>query len=191
MVYPILIYGHPILRKVAREVDRGYPGFETFLKDLWETMYKSDGVGLAAPQVGHSIRVFVIDTSALAENDPSIKPFRKAFINPSIIEKSGDIVLYNEGCLSLPNLREDVEREARVRIQYLDENFVFHDEYYEGVQARVIQHEYDHLEGILFPDRLKPLKRKLLKGKLNALMKGNFKAGYQTILPREKAPVFA
>lgn len=191
MVYPILIYGHPILRKVAREVDRGYPGFETFLKDLWETMYKSDGVGLAAPQVGHSIRVFVIDTSALAENDPSIKPFRKAFINPNIIEKTGDIILYNEGCLSLPNLREDVEREARVRIQYLDEDFVFHDEYYEGVQARVIQHEYDHLEGILFPDRLKPLRRKLLKGKLNALMKGNFKAGYQTILPREKAPVFA
>ena len=191
MVYPILIYGHPILRKVAREVDRGYPGFETFLKDLWETMYKSDGVGLAAPQVGHSIRVFVIDTAALAENDPSIKPFRKAFINPNIIEKTGDIILYNEGCLSLPNLREDVEREARVRIQYLDEDFVFHDEYYEGVQARVIQHEYDHLEGILFPDRLKPLRRKLLKGKLNALMKGNFKAGYQTILPREKAPVFA
>jgi peptide deformylase len=190
MIYPILVYGHPILRKISKEVSPDHPGLKTFIADLWGTMYKSDGVGLAAPQVGNPVRIFVIDTSAVEEEEEKLAAIKKTFINPKIIERTGEPVLFNEGCLSLPNLREDVEREPRVRIQYYDEEFTFHDETYKGVAARVIQHEYDHLDGILFPDRLKPIKRRVLKGKLTALMKGNFNVKYKTILPKEKAPLF-
>lgn len=171
MVYPIVVYGSPILRRVAKEVDKDYPDLEQFITDLWETMYKSDGVGLAAPQVGKSIRIFVIDTTELDENDPALKDFKKTFINPKMLINDGDLWTSNEGCLSLPKLREDVERKSRIRIQYFDENWDFHEEEYDGVKARVIQHEYDHLEGILFIDLLSPLRRKLLKGKLNDISK--------------------
>lgn len=186
MVYPIVIYGHPILRKVAAEIDKDYPGLEKFISDLFETMYYSDGVGLAAPQVGRSIRIFVIDGKALSEDEPELADFKKTFINAHITERSADLVPMTEGCLSIPNLREEVERESRIKINYYDENWEYHDEVYEGYKARIIQHEYDHLDGILFPDKLSPLKKRLLKGKLTAISKGNFETDYKTILPGEK-----
>ncbi len=167
------------MRKVAREVDKDYPDLKQFVADLWETMYKSDGVGLAAPQVGKSIRIFVIDTAELDENDPSLKDFKKTFINPKIISQDGDLWTASEGCLSLPKLREDVERKSKIRIQYHDENWNFHEEEYDGVKARVIQHEYDHLEGILFIDLLSPLRRKMLKGKLNDISKCKVEVDYK------------
>jgi peptide deformylase len=179
MIYPIVVYGSPVLRKVAKEVDRDYPGLEQFIADLWETMYKSDGVGLAAPQVGKSIRIFVLDTTDLDENDPSLKDFKKTFINPEIISSDGDISTANEGCLSLPRLREDVERKSRIRIRYHDENWNLHEEEYDGLKARVIQHEYDHLEGILFIDLLSPLRRKMLRGKLNDISKCKVEVDYK------------
>ncbi len=188
MVYPIVVYGHPALRKKAREVEPGTPGLEAFLENLWESMYKSDGVGLAAPQVGISLRIFVIDASEFAEDEPALAGFKQTFINPVILERTGDPVIFNEGCLSLPKLRDDVEREPEVRITYYDEQFVFHDERYTGIAARIIQHEYDHLDGILFTDRLTPLKKRMIKGKLNAIMKGKYDVSYKTILPRQKAP---
>ncbi|HLP74859.1 MAG TPA: peptide deformylase [Bacteroidales bacterium] len=186
MIYPIVIYGHPILRKTAAEIDKDYPGLEQFISDMFETMYHSDGLGLAAPQVGKSIRLFVIDGKALAEDEPELADFKKVFINAHITERSADLIPMTEGCLSIPNLREEVERESRIKINYYNENWEYHDEVYEGYKARIIQHEYDHLDGILFPDRLSPLKKRLLKGKLTAISKGSFEADYRTILPGEK-----
>jgi peptide deformylase len=179
MVYPIVVYGSPILRKTAREVENDYPDLKQFIADLWETMYKSDGVGLAAPQVGKSIRIFVIDTAELDKNDPSLQDFKRTFINPKIISIDGEMWTSNEGCLSLPKIREDVERKSKIKIRYFDENWTFHEEEYEGIKARVIQHEYDHLEGILFIDRLSPLRKKLLKGKLNDITKCKVDVDYK------------
>jgi peptide deformylase len=186
MTYPIVVYGHPILRKVAAEITKEYPGLNKLIEDLFETMYYSEGLGLAAPQIGKSIRIFVIDGKPAAEDEPSLADFKKAFINPQIIERCGELQPMNEGCLSIPNLREEVMRESHIRITYYDENWEFHNEVYDGYKARIIQHEYDHLDGILFPDRLNPLRRRLLKGKLNAISKGNFEADYKTILPGQK-----
>lgn len=186
MIYPIVVYGHPVLRKVAVEIDRDYPGLEQLISDLFETMYHSEGLGLAAPQIGKSIRMFVIDGEPLAEDEPEMAGFKKVFINAHITERSSDLVPMNEGCLSIPNLREEVMRESRVRINYYDENWTYHDEVYEGYKARVIQHEYDHLDGILFVDKLTPIRKRLLKGKLTAISKGKFEADYKTILPGER-----
>jgi peptide deformylase len=186
MIYPIVVYGHPVLRKAAEDIDRDYPGLEQFIGDMFETMYNADGLGLAAPQVGKSIRIFVIDGRALAEDDPDMEGFRKVFINAHIREKTGETELMTEGCLSIPNLREEVNREGRIRIEYYDENWEFHDEIYEGFRARVIQHEYDHLEGIMFTDRVNPLRKRLIRGKLLAISKGKFEADYRTILPGMK-----
>ena len=171
MIYPIVVYGSPILRKVSQEIDKDYPDLQQFIADMWETMYFSDGVGLAAPQVGKSVRLFVIDGSSMEEDDPKLKDFKKVFINPKIVENTGKEWAFSEGCLSLPQIREDVFRQEKVHIQYYDEDFNFHDETYDGIAARVIQHEYDHLDGVLFIDHLAPLKKKLLKGKLNAITK--------------------
>ncbi len=182
MIYPIVVYGSPLLRKISKEVDKDYHGLKKLLDDMWETMYVSDGVGLAAPQIGKSIRIFIIDATALDEEDPSLNGFKKAFINPKIIEEKGDIFTFTEGCLSLPNIRESVDRPGKIRIQYYDENFKFFDEKYDGVRARVIQHEYDHLEGILFVDKIAPLKKKLLKGRLNDIAKGKANVAYKTKL---------
>jgi peptide deformylase len=179
MVYPIVVYGSPVLRRVAGEADKEDPGLKQFIADLWETMYKSDGVGLAAPQVGKSIRIFVIDTAELDKNDPSLQDFKKTFINPRIINRDGEKWTSNEGCLSIPKIREDVERQSEIRIQYFDENWDFHDEEYNGIKARVIQHEYDHLEGILFIDLLSPLRKKLLKGKLKDITKCKVDVDYK------------
>jgi peptide deformylase len=186
MTYPILVYGHPVLRKVAEDIERDYPDLQKLIADLFETMYNSEGMGLAAPQIGKSLRIFVIDGTPLAEDEPSLAGFKKVFINARIREKSGDLELMSEGCLSIPNLREEVNREGRIRIEYYDENWVFHDEVFEGYQARIIQHEYDHLDGILFPDRVSALRKRLIKGKLTAISKGKFEVDYRTVLPGQK-----
>jgi peptide deformylase len=186
MTYPIVIYGHPILRKIAVDIDNRYPGLESLINDLFETMYKSDGLGLAAPQIGKSIRLFVIDGEPLAEDEPELANFKKIFLNAHITNKSGLREPMNEGCLSIPHLREEVSRESHIQIKYFDENWIFHDDVFDGYKARIIQHEYDHLDGILFTDRVSPLKKRLLKGKLNAISKGEFEADYKTILPIQK-----
>ena len=183
MIYPIVVYGHPILRKVAKEIDKDYPGLNQLIVDLFETMYYSEGLGLAAPQIGKSIRIFVIDGKPAAEDEPTLAEFKRVFINAHITEKSSEQVPMNEGCLSIPNLREEVMRESHIRISYYDENWEYHDEVYDGYKARIIQHEYDHLDGILFTDKVSPLRRRLLKSKLTAISKGKFEADYKTILP--------
>lgn len=179
MIYPICIYGSPVLRKVAQDITPDYPNLEQLLSDMFDTMYQSDGIGLAAPQVGISIRLFVIDGTPLEEDDPSLKDFKKAFINAQIVERFDEISRYNEGCLSIPNIHEDVDRESKIRIKYVDENFQPHEEVYEGIAARIIQHEYDHLDGILFTDRLSAIRKQLLKSKLTAITKGKFNADYK------------
>lgn len=186
MIYPIVVYGHPVLRKRARDIRKDEEGLQDFIDSMWETMYVSDGLGLAAPQVGKSVRLFVIDADSLSDNDPSLKGFKKTFINPQIIERNGELSPFNEGCLSIPNIREDVVREPAIRIQYHDENFELRDEHYDGIASRIIQHEYDHLEGILFTDLVQPLKKRLLWNKLNAISKGKFEANYKIILPKKK-----
>ncbi|MBK7133873.1 MAG: peptide deformylase [Bacteroidales bacterium] len=186
MIYPIVVYGHAVLRKVAEEIDKDYPGLDQLIPDLFETMYYSEGLGLAAPQIGKSIRIFVIDGTPVAEDEPSLADFKKVFINAHIVEKSGELVPMNEGCLSIPNLREEVTRESRIRITYYDEKWEYHDEIYDGYKARVIQHEYDHLDGIMFTDKVSPLRRRLLKSKLTAISKGRFDAEYKTVLPGQR-----
>jgi len=186
MTYPIVIYGHPVLRKVAVEIDKEYHELDKLIEDLFETMYHSEGLGLAAPQTGKSIRIFVIDGKPAAEDEPSLADFKRAFINAHITERCGELQPMNEGCLSIPNLREEVMRESHIRINYYDENWEYHDEVFEGYKARIIQHEYDHLEGILFTDKVNPLRRRLLKGKLTAISKGQFEVSYKTILAGQK-----
>jgi peptide deformylase len=179
MIRPVYIYGSPVLRKVATNITPNYPNLKELIADMYETMYHSDGIGLAAPQVGVSIRLFVIDASPLEEDYEDLKGFKRTFINAQIVERSGEISLYNEGCLSLPGLREDVNRESSVLIKYVDSDFQPMEERFDGVAARIIQHEYDHLDGILFPDRLSPIRRQILKGKLQAISKGRFTANYR------------
>jgi len=188
MIYPIVVYGHPVLKKVAVDIEKDHPDLQQFIADMFETMYNADGLGLAAPQDGKSIRLFVIDGEPVAEDDPSFKNFKKVFINAHIVERSGEEVAMNEGCLSIPNIREEVKRESHIRIEYYDENWVFHDEVYEGYPARVIQHEYDHLDGKLFVEKINPLKKQLIKGKLADISKGKFEADYRTIVytPRKR-----
>ena len=183
MTYPIFIYGHPLLRKVAEEIDKDYPDLQQIIADLFETMYKSEGFGIAAPQIGKSIRTFVIDGAPLADEIPALADFKKVFINPQVVERKGEIKPMSEGCLSLPGIHEEVDRESELRIQYYDKDWNFHDEVYEGYKARVMLHEYDHLDGVLFTDRLSPLRRRLIKGKLNDISRGKFEADYRTILP--------
>lgn len=179
MIKPVYVYGSPVLRKVSTEITSDYPNLKELIESMFETMDGSEGVGLAAPQIGLSIRLFVIDTALFGEDHPEVKGFKKVFINPKIIERSEVQNIYNEGCLSIPSLREDVERPEAVTIKYFDENFVEHEEFYDGIIARVIQHEYDHLEGILFTDRVSPIRRQLLKSKLNAIVKGKFNVSYK------------
>ena len=186
MIYPIVVYGHPVLRKISVEITKDYPGLGQLIDDLFETMYFSEGLGLAAPQIGKSIRIFVIDGKPVAEDEPSLADFKKVFINAQITERCGELKPMNEGCLSIPNLREEVQRESHIRISYYDENWEHHNEVYDGYKARIIEHEYDHLDGILFTDKVSPLRRRLLKGKLTAISKGNFEADYKTILAGQK-----
>ena len=182
MVLPIYVYGSPVLKKETEEITQTYPELKTFIADLFETMENSNGIGLAAPQVGKSIRVFVLDASAFADDNPELKDYKKVFINPVILELAGDKTSYNEGCLSFPQLHEDVYRESKVRLEYFDENFEKHDEWFDGIVSRIIQHEYDHLEGKLFVERLSAIRKKLISSKLKKITRGIFSASYKTKL---------
>ena len=200
MVLPIVVYGDPVLRKVCEDIDKNYPGLEKLIKDMFETMYEASGVGLAAPQIGKPIRLFLVDTQPFVDNDDDeddedeftaeerkeLEAFKKIFINARILQEDGDEWKFKEGCLSIPKIREDVERKPNVTIEYLDEKFVKHTESYTGLIARVIQHEYDHIQGILFTDKMSPFKRKLLSGKLTDISKGKITADYKTKVYRPK-----
>lgn len=189
MIFPIVAYGHPNLRKVAVDIDKDYPDLQQFIADMFETMYESNGVGLAAPQVNRAIRLFVIDATPYADDFPGEKELKKVFINARIVEETGDEWAFNEGCLSIPDIREDVLRKPDIRIDYYDENFEFHSERVSGVLARVIQHEYDHLEGVLFVDRINPLRKIILKRKLSDIAKGLVKTDYRMIFPLLKKKI--
>ena len=189
MILPIVAYGTPVLKKKGKDITPEYPAFEQLLENMWETMYEAKGVGLAAPQVGIAIRLFIVDTSPFADDDElteeeqkQLTGFKKVFINPQI-EESGEEWAFNEGCLSIPDIREDVYRQEEIQIRYWDENFKEHTEQYTGLAARVIQHEYDHIEGVLFTDKLSPLKKRLIKGKLNNIAKGNIDVDYKMRFP--------
>ena len=186
MILPVSIIGSSVLRKVAKDIDKEYENLSKLIEDMFETMYESDGVGLAAPQVGKSIRLFMVDATPLEDEDPSLKGFKKIFINAKITERTGELENMEEGCLSIPGIREDVRREDKIRIEYYDENFEFHEEYYEGISARVIQHEYDHVDGILFTDKISPLRKRIIKGKLQAISKGKFATHYRVRIPERK-----
>ncbi|HNW73703.1 MAG TPA: peptide deformylase [Bacteroidales bacterium] len=186
MILPVVAYGHPILKKVATPITPDFPSLQDFIRDMWDTMYVSDGVGLAAPQVGKSIRLFVIDASPFSEKYPEAENFKQVFINAEIYREEGDDFSFNEGCLSFPGLREDIVRKPVIYIRYQDENFVQHDKKFEGVVARVIQHEYDHIEGIVFVDRLPSLKKMLLKRRLTDISKGNVDVAYRMVFPQMK-----
>ena len=184
MIYPITVYGDPVLRKITTDINQNYEELEKLAGDMFETMHNAEGVGLAAPQIGLTVRIFVVDLSPLGDEEPLLKDFKKTFINPYIIEKEGDKVLMDEGCLSIPGLREDVFRFNTIRIKYFDLNWQEHDEVYSGFAARVLQHEYDHLDGIMFVDYCSPLKKRLLKGKLSDISKGNVSTNYRIRVPK-------
>lgn len=185
MILPITAYGHPVLRKVTEEIDEEYPKLDELIANMFETMYYSEGVGLAAPQVNLPIRLFVMDASPMGDEIEDFKDFKKVFINPYILDENGEEWSFNEGCLSIPGIREDVIRPDQIKIEYYDENWEFHEEEYDGIPARVIQHEYDHLDGILFPDRLSAIRRKLLRSKLNNISKGKVDVDYRMIFPKK------
>ena len=179
MILPVYAYGQPILKKVTTEITKDYEGLEELIQNMWDTMYNAEGVGLAAPQIGKSIRLFIVDTEQVMKKGEENKGFKKVFINAQKIEEAGDEWTYEEGCLSIPHIRGDVDRYENVKLSYLDENFQEHVEEFSEINARVILHEYDHLEGNLFTEKLKPLKKKLIKRKLEAIRKGGVKADYR------------
>ncbi len=179
MILPVFAFGQPILKKKAINIDNDYNGLKDLICSMWETMYAAHGVGIAAPQIGASIRLFVIDSIQIMEEGKKAEGIKKVFINAQVVEETGELWSYEEGCLSIPNIRGDVERLQKVRIQYVDENFKRYDEIYEGINARVIQHEYDHIEGVLFVEKLKPLKKKLIQRKLTDIKTGNATADYK------------
>lgn len=183
MILPVVAYGHPTLKKVAVDIDASWPNLHQFINDMWETMYHANGVGLAAPQVNKSIRLFVIDATSYADDFEDAKDFKKVFINAYITEMSDPEVIMNEGCLSIPGLSEEVPRKNSIVISYVDENFVPHTETYQGFIARVIQHEYDHIDGVLYVDRLTPFRKMLLKGKLRDISEGKVDVDYRMIFP--------
>lgn len=180
MIYPIYIYGSPVLRRETKEIESNSDELQQLIADMFETMYAADGVGLAAPQIGKSLRLAVIDTTPLAKDNPELETFKKVMINPEIYEAGEEEVIMEEGCLSLPGINEDVSRPDSIRIRYLDENFVEHDEEYIGYGARVFQHEYDHLFATFFTDRVTPLRKTLIRNKLAGMAKGKFEAHYRT-----------
>ena len=184
MILPIYAYGMPVLRKKAEDITPQYEGLDTLLKNMFETMYDSSGIGLAAPQIGLPIRLFIVDGTDI-EDDASTKDFKQVFINAQILEEFDTPWEYEEGCLSIPFVRANVKRNAKVTIQYLDENFQEKTETYEGMAARIIQHEYDHIEGILFTDRIQPLKRNMLKKKLQNISHGIVNAPYKMKFPKK------
>ncbi len=187
MILPIYTYGHPVLRKVAEDIPTDYPQLSQLIADMYETMDASSGVGLAAPQIGKSIRVVVIDLDVLKDDFPEYEGYRHAFINPHIIEvdETSEKITMDEGCLSVPGMNEKVARYSRIHVQYLDEDLKPHDEWVEGYLARVMQHEFDHLEGIIYTDRISPLRKQLIKNKLRGIMQGKYNCSYRTKTPRK------
>ncbi|MFB5945491.1 peptide deformylase [Albibacterium profundi] len=183
MKLPIIAYGDPVLRQKAKEIDEDYPELDSLIANMFETMYAASGVGIAAPQIGKSIRLFVIDASPYEEDEPQLKDFKKVFINPIIVQEDGEKWASSEGCLSIPDIREDVYRLPTLTINYLDENWEEHEETFDGLAARIIQHEYDHIEGKLFTDRITPLRKALLKSKLDAIAKGKVNVDYKMKFP--------
>ena len=186
MILPIIAFGTPVLKNKTKNIDKDYEGLSELIKNMFDTMYEASGVGLAAPQIGKSIRLFIVDASPFEEDDPKLKDFQQVFVNPEIIEEVGEEWSFNEGCLSIPHIREDVKRKPKIRIRYKDEHFNTFEEEFEGIAARIIQHEYDHLEGVLFTDYLSPLKKRLLKRKLNDISKGNITVDYRMKFPQKK-----
>ncbi len=180
MILPIYLYGQPVLRKVAEEITPDYPELKSLIESMFDTMHQAEGIGLAAPQIGLAIRLVVVDLDVLSEDFPEFKDFRRVYINAHIIETSDETDTMEEGCLSLPGIHEKVTRSSRIHVQYLDENFVEHDEWVEGYLARVMQHEFDHLEGKVFSDRISMLRRQMNKTKLGNLAKGKVACGYKT-----------
>lgn len=183
MILPIVVYGYPILKQKAKNIDSNFENLKNLIDNMWQTMYHAQGIGLAAPQINQSIRLFIVDTLQLKDrknDEPNFMGIKKVFINPTILEESGKEWKYEEGCLSIPGIRENVERLSTITIQYQDENFELLTETYDGINARVIQHEYDHIDGVLFIDRIKPLAKKLIQPKLNKIARGDFKADYRT-----------
>ncbi|HBK72043.1 MAG TPA: peptide deformylase [Flavobacteriaceae bacterium] len=192
MVLPIIAYGDPVLRKIGVEIDEDYPNLKELIINMKETMKNARGVGLAAPQIGKAIRLFIVDTSPFGEDDELdkeeqdfLKSFKKVFINPKITNEEGEQWAFSEGCLSIPNINEDVFRNEKLTIEYFDEKFKKHTENLSGLAARVIQHEYDHIEGILFTDKLSSLKKRLLKKKLTNISKGNIDVDYRMKFPKK------
>ncbi len=200
MILPIVAYGDPVLKKHAGEITKEYPDLKALIANMFETMYEASGVGLAAPQIGRDIRLFIADGEPFAEDDEDeegnpiepdpravgIENFKQVFINPTILEESGEEWSFREGCLSIPKVREDVFRKEKIRITYYDENWEFKDEYYDGYAARIIQHEYDHIEGILFTDLLSSIKKKLISNKLQKISKGEVRVDYKMKFPLVK-----
>ena len=186
MILPIYIYGQHVLRKVSQDITPDYPNLKDLIADMFETLTASDGVGLAAPQVGLDIRLAVIDLDVLSEDLPEYKDFRKAYVNPHILEyDESNVDSSEEGCLSVPGIHENVKRPTRIRVKYMDEDFNEHDEWVEGYLARVMQHEFDHLDAKLFIDRVSPLRRQLIKNKLKAILQGRFSCNYRTKVERK------
>lgn len=184
MILPIYAYGNPVLKKVAEDIDPDYPNLEQLLADMWETLYHSRGIGLAAPQIGRSIRIFLVDTQQLDEREdeaPTQEGIKQVFINAQIIEETGEDWTYEEGCLSIPDIAGEVDRPEQVTIRYLDEQFQQHEQTFTGMNARVIQHEYDHIEGILFTELLKPARKQRIRRKLEAIRKGKATARYPMV----------
>ncbi|WP_179412461.1 peptide deformylase [Mucilaginibacter sp. E4BP6] len=187
MKYPIIAYGDPVLRRRATSIKPDeYPNIQQIINDMYETMYGARGVGLAAPQVGLSMRLFVIDASVFADEEPELEGFKKAFINATILEETGEEWAFNEGCLSIPDIREDVYRKPVVKISYYDENWKHHEATFKGLAARVIQHEYDHIEGKLFTDKLSPIRKRLIEKRLNNISKGEVDVEYKMKFPAIK-----
>ncbi|MEX0997677.1 MAG: peptide deformylase [Flavobacteriaceae bacterium] len=193
MILPIVAYGDPVLRKKATDISQNYKDLDALIENMYETMYQAHGVGLAAPQVGLPIRLFIIDCEPFsndedltAEEQKSLAEFKQTFINAKILEESGDEWAFNEGCLSIPEVREDVFRKEKITISFYDENFTQQTKTYDGLAARVIQHEYDHIEGVLFTDKLSPLKRRLIKSKLTNISKGKIDVDYRMKFPNLK-----
>ncbi|MBR4844525.1 MAG: peptide deformylase [Alistipes sp.] len=180
MIYPIVIYGSQILRNESVDITPDYPELKKLIDDMWITLAEAEGVGLAAPQIGKNIRLFIVDCTPWGEDDPTLADYKRVFINPDIYEESEETSLFEEGCLSLPGLHENVRRPISIRMRYLDENFVEHDEEFTGKPARVIQHEYDHIEGLVFTDHLAPIRKNLIKNKLQKMARGSYKAFYKT-----------
>lgn len=192
MILPIVAYGDPVLKKEAEEIEQDYPGLKQLIEDMFETMYEASGVGLAAPQIGKSIRLFVVDATPFADTDEDEEEdplaagcdgFKRVFINPIIEEESGEPWGFAEGCLSIPKIREEVMRKPNIKISYYDENWVFHEDEFDGYQARIIQHEYDHIEGILFTDHLSVLKKRLLQKRLLNISQGIISVAYKMRFP--------